>query len=243
MPEIAFNETIAATYDADSAEMFEPALLEQTVDFLAELAGDSPALEFGIGTGRVALPLSRRGIWVCGIDISEAMVAQMRAKPGGDAIPVTIGNIATTRVPGVFGLVYLPFNVITNLTSQDEQVQCFANAAAHLQPGGAMVAEVFVPQLQRLPPGERYQPFEVTTDHLGFDEYDVVEQLCTSHHYFVGDGRAQVFLSRHRYAWPAELDLMARMAGMTLEERWADWERHPFTAESPSHVSVWRKPA
>jgi hypothetical protein len=243
MPEIAFNETIAATYDADSAEMFEPALLEPTVDFLAELAGDAPALEFGIGTGRVALPLSRRGIWVCGLDISEAMVEQMRAKPGGDAIPVTIGDIATTHVPGVFGLVYLPFNVITNLTTQDEQVQCFANAAAHLQPGGAMVAEVFVPQLQRLPPGERYQPFEVTTDHLGFDEYDVVEQLCTSHHYFVGDGRAQVFLSRHRYAWPAELDLMARMAGMTLEERWADWERHPFTAESPSHVSVWRKPA
>ena len=243
MTEVVFNETVAATYDADSEEMFDPGLLEQTVDFLAALAGDAPALEFGIGTGRVAIPLSQRGVWVCGIDISEAMVAQMRAKPGGDAIPVTIGDIATTRAPGVFGLVYVPYNTITNLGTQDEQVACFHNAADHLKPGGYFVAEIFVPQLRRLPAGEKYQPFQVTPEHLGFDEYDLLNQVLTSHHYFVGSGRAQYFASRHRFAYPAEFDLMARMAGLTLRERWGDWDRSEFTAESGSHVSVWAKGA
>ena len=210
MPEVAFNETIAATYDADSAEMFDTSLLHETVDFLAGFAGDGAALELGIGTGRVALPLSQRGVRVHGIDVSEAMVAKMRAKPGGDAISVTFGDIATTRAPGHFRLVYLPFNIITNLLTQAEQVACFRNAADHLEPGGHMVAETFVPQLQRLQPGERFIPFTVTPTHLGFDEYDVVNQLDTSHHYFIREGRAQIFLSHHRYAWPAELDLMAQ---------------------------------
>jgi cyclopropane fatty-acyl-phospholipid synthase-like methyltransferase len=222
--------------------MFDPALLETTVDFLASLADGGAALEFGIGTGRVALPLSQRGVRVSGLDISEAMVARLQAKPGGDAIAVTIGDIATTRVPGEFRLVYLPFNIITNLTTQAEQVACFQNAAAHLASGGHMVAETFVPALQRLQPGERFIPFSVSGSHLGFDEYDVVEQRCTSHHYFFRDGSTQFFESRHRYAWPAELDLMARLAGMQLIERWSDWRRSPFTSVSTDHISVWRKP-
>ena len=235
MPDVAFDETIAATYDADSAEMFDAALLESTVDFLAPFAAGGAALEFGIGTGRVAIPMvGERAI--------DVHISHLRQKPGGGAIQVTIGDIATTRVPGSFRLVYLPFNIITNLLTQAEQVACFENAAAHLEPGGHMVAEVFVPQLQRLHPGERYLPFQVTPTHLGFDEYDVVNQLDTSHHYFIREGSAQIFLSHHRYAWPAELDLMARMAGMELVERWQDWRRSPFTATSTDHISVWRKP-
>ena len=241
MPDVVFNESIAATYDADSAEMFEPALIAATVDFLAGLAGDGPALEFAIGTGRVAIPVSQRGVSVHGIDISEPMVAQMRAKPGGDAVPVTIGDIAATRVPGEFQLVYIPFNTITNLMTQEAQVACFQNAAAHLVPGGYFVIEVFLPELQRLNPGERYLPFTVDPEHLGFDEYDVLNQICTSHHYFVRERGVQYFASRHRYAWPSEYDLMARIAGLTLHERWSDWNRAPFTGESKGHISVWRK--
>lgn len=221
--------------------MFEPELLEATADFLAGFASGGAALEFGIGTGRVALPLSQRGVRVHGIDISGAMVARLQAKPGADAIRVTIGDIVSTRVPGEFELVYLPFNIITNLTTQAEQVACFRNAAAHLDPGGCMVAEVFVPALRRLQPGERFIPFRVTPEHVGFDEYDVVNQLCTSHHYFIRDGRAELFDSRHRFAWPGELDLMAQLAGLELVERWGDWLRSPFTSESKDHVSVWRK--
>ena len=241
MTAVVFDETVAATYDEDSADMFDPGLLERTVDFLAGFAKSSPALELGIGTGRVALALSARGVGVSGIDISEAMVSRMRAKAGGEAIEVTFGDIAEVRAPGSFGLVYLPFNIITNLTTQEEQVRCFQNAANHLDPGGYMVAEVFVPVLQRLPRGEKLVPFTATQNHLGFDEYDVVNQICTSHHYFVGDGRTQYFASRHRYAWPSELDLMARMAGLSLRERWADWSRSEFTAESLDHISVWQK--
>jgi SAM-dependent methyltransferase len=221
--------------------MFDPTLLEATVNFLAGFAGEGAALEFGIGTGRVAVPLSQHGVRVHGIDISEAMVARLRQKPGGETIEVTIGDIASTRAPGQFGLVYMPFNIITNLTTRAEQVACFRNAAEHLEPGGFVVAEVFVPALRRLQPGERFIPFKVTPGHLGFDEYDVVNQLCTSHHYFIRDGRAELFESRHRYVWPGELDLMAQLAGMELVERWSDWLRAPFTSESGDHVSVWRK--
>jgi SAM-dependent methyltransferase len=242
MPEIAFNETIAATYDADSAEMFDPTLLEATVNFLADFAGEGAALDFGIGTGRVAVPLSQHGVRVHGIDISEAMVARLRQKPGGETIEVTIGDIASTRAPGQFGLVYMPFNIITNLTTQQEQVACCQNAAAHLETGGYVVAEVFVPALRRLQPGESFIPFKVTPRHLGFDEYDTLNQLCTSHHYFIrGNGRAETFKSRHRYVWPNELDLMAQLGGLELVERWCDWRRNPFTSESGDHVSVWRK--
>jgi hypothetical protein len=222
--------------------MFDPAEIASTVDVLAELAGNGDALEFAIGTGRIGLPLSERGVRVAGIELSEAMAARLREKPGGDAIEVAIGDMATTRLGRTFSLVYVVFNTIGNLTTQDAQVACFENAAAHLDPGGCFLVEVGMPQLQRLPPGERYRPFHVSDDHLGFDEYDVAAQHLVSHHYF---RQGDVFSSNSlpfRYVWPAELDLMARLAGMTLRERWADWRREPFTSESAKHVSVWEKP-
>jgi SAM-dependent methyltransferase len=243
VPKNLFDERIAARYDASSADRFDPAVLEPTVDFLAGLAGDGAALELGIGTGRVALPLSERGVRVAGIDLSEPMVARLRAKPGGDAIDVAIGDFATTHVPGTFRLAYLVFNTIGNLTTQDAQVACFQNAADHLEPGGCFVIEVGVPQLQRLPPGERFQPSSVTPTHLGFDEFDVVTQALTSHHYVVDGDRVHAMSLPFRYVWPCELDLMARLAGMRLRERWGDWAREPFTSDSRAHVSVWEKPA
>ena len=236
-----WDERVAAGYDAASSEMFDEAVVNPAVDLLAELAGDGRALEFAIGTGRVGLPLSARGVEVAGIELSQPMVDQMMRKPGAERIRVTIGDMATTRVDGTFSLVYLVFNTITNLLTQDEQVECFRNAAAHLDVGGHFVIEVGVPDLRRLQPGETYVPFDVSERHLGFDEYDVVDQRLVSHHYYIGDGRAETFDSSHRYAWPAEYDLMARIAGMTLVERWADWHRAPFTADSTSHISVWQK--
>jgi SAM-dependent methyltransferase len=212
------------------------------VSVLADLAGAGAALELGVGTGRIALPLSQRGVRVHGIDISPAMVAQLQAKPGSEAIGVTIGDFATTKVPRAFTLVYLVYNTITNLITQDEQAECFRNAAAHLEPGGCFVIEVVVPELQRLPPGETVRAFEVTPTHLGFDEIDVATQSSVSHHYFVVDGRLEVFSAPYRYVWPSELDLMARLAGLTLRERWSDWGRQPFTSDSRKHVSVWQKP-
>ena len=231
----------AATYDEDAADTFDPAVLDPAVDVLAELAGGGPALELGVGTGRVALPLARRGLHVHGIDLSGPMLDQLRAKPGASDVAVTTGDMATTRVPGTFALVYLVRNTIMNLTTQDAQVDCFGNAAAHLAPGGRFVVEVMVPQLQRLPPGETARPFLVRPGRLGFDEYDVVTQHLVSHHYWVEDGEARALSIPFRYVWPAELDLMARLAGMSLEDRWAGWNRSPFTADSPSHVSVWRR--
>jgi SAM-dependent methyltransferase len=236
-----FDEPVAARYDDDESEVFSAEAIEPVVGFLAGLAGDGAALEFAIGTGRIALPLSQRGITVRGIDFSAAMVARLRAKPGADSIDVTIGDIATTRVDGSYQLVYLVFNTIGNLTTQDAQVDCFCNAAAHLAPGGCFVIENGVPDLQRLPPGETIRPFSVTPSHLGFDEYDVLNQGMVSHHYYLADGRARVDSTPFRYVWPAELDLMARIAGMRLRERWANWHREPFTALSASHVSVWEK--
>lgn len=243
MPEDVFDELVAPTYDADSADRFDPAVLDPTVDLLAELAAGGAALELAIGTGRVALPLARRGVEVHGIDLSTAMVAELRAKPGGDAVPVTIGDMATTRLDRSFRLAYLVFNTITNLVTQDEQVRCFQNAADHLEPGGRFLVEVLLPELRRLPPGDTHRAFTVTPTHLGFDEYDLVADLCRSNHWFVRDGGLQVFVSTHRYVWPAELDLMARLAGLELESRWADWGRSPLTADSTNTVSVWRKPA
>lgn len=241
MPQDYFGERVARRYDESVGEMFEPAVIETTVDFLAELAGGGPVLELGIGTGRIALPLAARGVRVHGIDLSEAMVGQLRAKPGGDEIGVTIGDFATTRVEGTFSLAYLVFNTIGNLTSQDDQVACFQNVAAHLASGGCFVIEVGVPGLRRLPPGERFQPFSVTPTHVGLDEYDVARQGLISHHYRLRDGNWELGSIPFRYVWPAELDLMARLAGMTLRERWADWSREPFTSESEKHVSVWQK--
>ena len=241
MPQDHFGEQVAAQYDEQSAEMFEPAVVDPAVDFLADLAGQGAALELGIGTGRIALPLARRGIRVHGIDLSAAMVARLRAKPGAEQIAVTIGDFATTRVEGRFSLAYLVFNTIGNLTTQDEQVACFQNAAAHLEPGGCFVIEVGVPQLQRLPPGETVRAFALSPTHLGFDEYDVASQGLISHHYLVEDGKLDASSLPLRYVWPSELDLMARLAGMTLRERWSGWKREPFTSDSTRHVSVWEK--
>ncbi len=243
MPKDYFGERIAKNYDDTSAEMFEPAKIDPVVNLLAELATDGTALELGIGTGRIALPLAQRGIRVHGIDLSEAMVARLRAKPGGDQIPVTIGDFATAAVEGRFSVAYLIFNTIMNLTTQEEQVACFQNAADHLKPGGYFVIEVGVPDLQRLPPGEKVRAFTVTDSRLGFDEYDVANQGLISHHYWIRDGVLETFSPPFRYVWPAELDLMARLAGMSLRERWSGWEREAFTSDSTSHVSVWQKSA
>jgi hypothetical protein len=180
---------------------------------------------------------------VHGIDLSEAMVARLREKPGGAEIPVTIGDFATTRVEGRFRLVYLVWNTIMNLTTQDEQVACFENAAAHLEPEGCFVVEVGFPELQRLPPGETFRPFTVTPQRVGVDEYDVTSQGLVSHHYRVVGGELEVLSIPFRYVWPAELDLMARLAGMRLRQRWSGWRREPFTAERGHPVSVWEKPS
>lgn len=243
MPQIHFDERIAAGYDADSSAMFQPAVVESAVRFLADLAGDGAALELGVGTGRIALPLSGRGVRVHGIDLSPAMVARLQAKPGADQIGVTIGDFATTVIDETFQLVYLVYNTITNLTTQDEQVDCFRNVAVHLRPGGCFVIEVFIPELQRLPPGETVRAFTVSPTRLGFDQYDVATQILFSHHYWVVDGQLEIFSAPYRYVWPSELDLMARLAGLTLRERWADWDRQPFTSRSRKHISVWQKPA
>ena len=243
MPENYFGERVAERYDEPTGEEFEPAVIESTVDVLADLAGDGDALELGIGTGRIAVPLAQRGVHVHGIDLSEPMVAKLRAKPGADDIGVTIGDFATTTVDGTFRLAYLVYNTIMNLTTQDAQVACFQNVGAHLEPGGCFVIEVMVPALRLLPPGETIRVFSFTNPtRFGFDEYDVARQGLISHHY--GERRDGSFgrsWAPFRYVWPAELDLMARIAGMTLRERWSDWNREPFTSDSTKHVSVWEK--
>ncbi len=241
MPANYFDERIARSYEAKWPELFDPAAIEPVVDFLAELAGDGAALELGIGTGRIALPLSRRGVRVHGIELSPAMVDELQNQPGAKDIGVTVGDFASARAEGVFKLAYLVRNTITNLTTQDEQVQCFQNVASHLEPGGCFVIEVYIPELRRLPPGERFHMFERTQDHVGIEEYDPATQIAHSHHYWMMDGRIETFSTPHRYVWPSELDLMARLAGMRLRERWQDWGRHPFTGESRTHVSVWEK--
>ncbi len=236
-----FDERIAKGYETLWPELFEPGFVDAAVSFLADLAGRGPALELGIGTGRLAIPLSQRGVRVHGIELSPAMVAELQTKPGSDDIGVTIGDFATTRVRGTFKLAYLVRNTITNLTTQDEQVECFRNVAAHLEPGGCFVIEVYIPELRRLPPGETVHVFTRTQTHLGFGEYDVGAQIEVSHHYWVIDGELETFSSPHRYVWPSELDLMARLAGMTLRGRWSDWDREPFTSDSRQHISVWEK--
>lgn len=231
-----FDTDVAERYDADESAMFAPEVLGPTVDALAELADGRPVLELAIGTGRVAMPLAERGVRVHGIELSQAMVDQLRAKPGGESVDVAVGDMTTTRVEGRFGLAYLVFNTIGNVVTQDDQVAVFVNAAAHLEPGGRFVVEVGVPPLQRLPVGERFVVFDHSEEHVGVDEIDVVTQRAWSHHHTPGGSGTLPY----RYVWPAELDLMARTAGMTLESRWADWDRSPFTATSAKHVSVWR---
>jgi hypothetical protein len=237
-----FGPDVARSYDDSVAEMFDPGVVEPAVEVLAELAGDGRALEFAIGTGRMALPLAASGVEVYGIELSEAMVEQLRHKPGGIDPPVTIGDMASTRLEGTFRLVYPVFNTIGNLTRQDEQVACFSNAAIHLERGGFFVVEVGIPDLRRLPPGERHVVFHADGANWGIDEYDVASQSLISHHIHREAGGLRHRAIPFRYVWPAELDLMARLAGLTLASRWADWHRQPFGHESTSHVSVWQKP-
>jgi SAM-dependent methyltransferase len=238
-----FAEPVASRYDESSAEMFEPGVVGAVVDVLAELAAGGRALEFGIGTGRIALPLAARGVPVHGIDLSKAMVARLRAKPGGDAVGVTIGDFATAQAGGSFRVAYLVFNTIMNLTTQEAQVACFSNVAAHLEPAGCFVIEVMVPDLRRLPPGQTAVPFRVSQNSWAFDVYDVATQAMSSNYVEISDGAAEYSYFPFRYVWPSELDLMAQLAGLRLRERWDGWTRKPFTSESRQHVSIWEKPA
>ena len=230
-----FAGAVAERYDATIGDWGSPDVVEPAVDFLTELAGAGAALELGIGTGRIALPLAARGVPMHGIDLSPDMVAQLRAKPGGREIPVTIGDFATTKVDGTFALAYLVFNTINNVTTQEAQLACFENVAAHLAPGGSFVIEVGVPSREPL------TVFEVSDTHVGLDEYDAATQRLVSHHFNLVDGRWERLSIPFRSVSPAELDLMARLAGMQLRERWGSWGREPFTSESVRHVSLWQK--
>jgi SAM-dependent methyltransferase len=229
--------------DIERDPKFHPDVVAPTVEFLAQLAGDGRALELGIGTGRIALPLAARGVDVHGIDLSEEAIATLRAAPGGAGIGVTMGDFATVTVGGSFRLAYLVYNTIMNLTTQEAQVACFENVAAQLEPGGSFVVETGVPDLRRLPPGERFVVFDARDVHWGVDEYDVASQGLVSHHFDVSGDEITRSSGAFRYVWPAELDLMARIAGLELRQRWAGWMREPFTAESRQHVSVWQRPA
>jgi SAM-dependent methyltransferase len=238
-----WDEEVASRYDAATADLATDEVLQPTLDLLADLADGGRVLEFAIGTGRVGVPLMRRGVDVAGVELSAPMVDQLRTKATAEELPVVIGDMATTEVPRQFSLVVLVFNTIGNLCTQEEQVQCFANAARHLTPGGRFLVEVGVPPLRRLPPGQLAVPFDVSAEHVGFDTFDLVTQRAVSHHYSrLDDGNFRYSPHNHRHVWPSELDLMARLAGMTLEHRWEDWERTPFTADSERHISVWRLP-
>ncbi|RKR73400.1 class I SAM-dependent DNA methyltransferase [Frondihabitans australicus] len=242
VPSDLWTNVQADTYDNPDDPMFAPALLDATTAFLAEAADGGAALEFAIGTGRVAIPLAARGVPVQGLEYSEAMAAKLREK--SPDLPVTMGDMSSTRVDGDFSLVYLVYNTIGNLWTQDAQVSCFRNAARHLTPGGRFVVEVGVPSLRSLPPGALGVPFDISDNHVGFDTYDLVSQRAVSHHFVRQAGGSFRSVPHHyRYVWPSELDLMAQLAGLTLEARYADWSRAPFTTESTSHVSVWRRPA
>lgn len=242
-----FPESVASEYDAPGGAN-SPDVVEPAVELLSSLAGDGPVLELAVGTGRIAVPLAARGVEVKGIELSRAMAARIAGKPGGEAVDVTIGDMTSTRVEGEFSLVFLVFNTINNLTTQDEQVDAFCNACAHLRPGGLFLVEVGLPELRRLPPGQDTVPFAVAPGrdgdgYVGFDQYDVVSQRFTSNHVRVSaDGAGAFRRIPFRFAWPAELDLMARIAGMKLKHRWSDWDRSELTQESTRHVSVWGKP-
>ncbi|MEU3102490.1 class I SAM-dependent DNA methyltransferase [Streptomyces griseoflavus] len=239
-----WNADAAGRYDTPGTGMFAPEVLEPAVDRLARLAGGGAALEFAIGTGRVAVPLAGRGVPVTGIDSSRPMVERLRAKAGESAIPVVIGDMATTTAPGEYTLVYLVYNTISNLLTQAEQVECFRNAARHLEPGGRFVIELWVPELRTLPPGRRATVWQSAPGRIGLDTYDVLRQHVVSHHFrFDETEQARLYRSPHRYIWPSELDLMAQLADFHLESRHADWNEAPFTADSPSHVSVYRLPS
>lgn len=241
-PDEHLRRSVAATYDALSGR-FTADDIVPAVYMLAALAGDGAAVEFAVGTGRLALPLAATGTLVHGIDFSEAMLAELRKKEGAERVLITFGDMTQTQVCSDASVVYLVFNTIGNLRTQQQQVACFRNAAAHLAPGGCFVIENIVPNLHGLLPGKSIRPFDVSPHHLGFDEFvDRVNQILLSHHYFINGDRVQTVSGAFRYVWPSELDLMAELAGLSLESRWADWQRSPFVNDSPSHVSVWRKP-
>ena len=241
-PDAHLDPLVASVYDDAHGDEADPAVIEATVDRLVDLADGGAAVEFAIGTGRIAVPLAQRAVPVSGMDVSEPMLAQLRAKPASTGIEIVQGDMTTTHLGDDFSLAYLVFNTIMNLRTQDAQVACFENAARHLRPGGRFLIECIVPGLASLPPGERFRPFDVSPEHLGFDEYlDPVDQLLISHHYYVDGERVRQSSNAFRYAWPAEFDLMARLAGLELESRHADWTGAPFTADSSSHVSVWVK--
>lgn len=242
LPDQHLDPFVAAHYDASVAERFTSEAVTPAVSLLADLAGGGKVVEFAIGTGRLALPLSATGVAVSGFDASQPMLDELLKKPGADQVTVSIGDMTSTRIADDAALVYLVFNTIGNLRTQAQQVACFRNAADHLAAGGCFVIETNVPKLEALPPGETVRPFDVTPHHLGFEDYvDPVNQILVSHHYFIEGDRATTLSGAFRYVWPSELDLMAQLAGMTLESRWADWDRTPFTRDSPAHVSVWRK--
>ena len=231
----------ARRYDTPGTGMFAPDVVGPAVDRLAVLAGGGRALEFAIGTGRIGVPLAERGVPVTGIELSRPMIEQLRTKAGEATIPVIVGDMAVAVAPGTYSLVYLVFNTISNLLTQDEQVACFRNAARHLEPGGRFVIELWVPELRTLPPGQQATVFTSEPGYIGLDTFDVLRQRIVSHHFRFGNGRnAELFRSPHRYIWPSELDLMGRLAGFELESRHADWTGAEFTAESRSHVSVYR---
>jgi SAM-dependent methyltransferase len=239
-----WDHQTARSYDTPGAGMFAPQVLGPTVDRLAELAGDGRALEFAVGTGRIAVPLAERGVPVTGIELSRPMIEQLRTKADETAIPVIVGDMATARAPGAYSIVYLLYNAISCLLTESEQVACFRNAARHLTPGGRFVIELWVPELRKLPPGQQAIVWKSEPGYIGLDTYDVLHQHVVSHHFTFGAGRpTRLFRSPHRYIWPSELDLMAQLAGLELEARYADWAGREFTAESPSHVSVYRLPA
>lgn len=240
--ESVWDDEAARGYDTPGVGMFAPGVLDPAVDRLATLANGGRALEFAIGTGRVAVPLSQLGVAVTGIELSQPMIDQLRTKVDEDTIPVVVGNMATATAPGEFTLVYLVFNTISNLVTQEEQVACFRNAARHLTEGGRFVIELWVPELRKLPPGQVATVFEAQPGYIGLDTYDTVNQCVVSHHFSFGVGKdARVFRSPHRYIWPAELDLMAQLAHFRLESRHSDWSGSEFTAESRSHVSVYSR--
>lgn len=242
MASINWGKDVAEVYDATSEAMFDPAILDPAVDVLLELARGGPALEFAIGTGRVALPLSARGVTVQGIELSPHMAAKLSAKPGADAVTVTIGDMTTTRVSGAFKLVYLVWNAIMNVTTQQEQVAVFANAAAHLESGGCFVVEVTLPQLRRVQPGETGRVFTLDPDHVAIETFDdLVGQVSWSHHWMEVEGRLVRHSAPYRYVWPSELDLMAQLTGFGLRDRWEGWTRAPFTSDSTEQVAVFEK--
>ena len=242
-PDGYFGERVAASYDDPSDRMFQPEVIDPAVSLLAELAGSGRALELAIGTGRIGLPLSQRGVPVHGIELSRAMAAKLRSKPGGEAIPVTIGDMARTRVDGVFTVAYLVYNTINNLTTQEAQVACFRNVAEHLAPGGCFVIETGIPNLRQLPPGQDILGYRAGPGQIVSYTFDHATQQYRGHYVEFTDGSGEYRTIPFRYVWPSELDLMAQLAGLRPRNRWAGWNHEPFTTDSRSHVSVWERPA